>query len=446
MSTTPVTILRRPVAALALIGLMACVSRTAAAEEEGGIWVGPLNLSPTLSVGVFYDSNPDEVNENRKRLMEEEVGKRYDSAEGFNIQPGLNFRLPGNGWSLSGRLTYTYEDDNSDFTRSPKDWRESVKFEGETDGGTSWSLGQSAQQISYQQFDEFSQDDRFSFGVYGSLGRRLTEKNSLIAGASYRFTDYEDDYLYDSSDQNYSLTYKHQLTEKTDGLLSLEYGINSADFDEVGSDEHPGTGPRRRLNVDIEDATYITGSVGLGSRATEKLRYQATVGLTAFNDHEYKYPENPELDYDPDTEYSFSYNMGMAWTPTERFKLNLSGQSSYESAEDVRNSSLLAYTLSCSASYRFFTRLVLSGGAAYRYEDYTRDITEDEVDLFRGTDVAGKGKSRQDDQFNLFAGLTFGVTRYASFYLNGLYTVTESSIDDFDYDRYRITAGVALQY
>lgn len=138
--------------------------------------------------------------------------------------------------------------------------------------------------------------------------------------------------------------------------------------------------------------------------------------------------------------------MGMAWTPTERFKLNLSGQSSYESAEDVRNSSLLAYTLSCSASYRFFTRLVLSGGAAYRYEDYTRDITEDEVDLFRGTDVAGKGKSRQDDQFNLFAGLTFGVTRYASFYLNGLYTVTESSIDDFDYDRYRITAGVALQY
>jgi hypothetical protein len=38
------------------------------------------------------------------------------------------------------------------------------------------------------------------------------------------------------------------------------------------------------------------------------------------------------------------------------------------------------------------------------------------------------------------------VTRYASFYLNGLYTVTESSIDDFDYDRYRITAGVALQY
>ena len=443
MSTTPVTILRRPVAALALIGLMACVSRTAAAEEEGGIWVGPLNLSPTLSVGVFYDSNPDEVNENRKRLMEEEVGKRYDSAEGFNIQPGLNFRLPGNGWSLSGRLTYTYEDDNSDFTRSPKDWRESVKFEGETDGGTSWSLGQSAQQISYQQFDEFSQDDRFSFGVYGSLGRRLTEKNSLIAGASYRFTDYEDDYLYDSSDQNYSLTYKHQLTEKTDGLLSLEYGINSADFDEVGSDEHPGTGAAWAM---LTSRTLPIAGRCRSRPHTEKLRYQATVGFDRLQRSRIQVPRESGTGLRSGHGIQLQLQHGHGMDADRALQAESLGQSSYESAEDVRNSSLLAYTLSCSASYRFFTRLVLSGGAAYRYEDYTRDITEDEVDLFRGTDVAGKGKSRQDDQFNLFAGLTFGVTRYASFYLNGLYTVTESSIDDFDYDRYRITAGVALQY
>jgi hypothetical protein len=145
-----------------------------------------------------------------------------------------------------------------------------------------------------------------------------------------------------------------------------------------------------------------------------------------------------------DTEYSFSYDMGLTWTPTERFTLDLSGNSGYESSEDVRNNSLLAYSLVGSANYRFFTRVLLSGGVAYRYEDYLRNVEEDEVDLFRGTDV--RGKSRQDDQYNLFAGLTFGLTRYASFYVNGLYTVTDSTIDDFDYDRYRISAGVALQY
>ena len=91
MSTTPVTILRRPVAALALIGLMACVSRTAAAEEEGGIWVGPLNLSPTLSVGVFYDSNPDEVNENRKELMEAADLLENEQVAVLDIDNGARF-------------------------------------------------------------------------------------------------------------------------------------------------------------------------------------------------------------------------------------------------------------------------------------------------------------------------------------------------------------------
>jgi hypothetical protein len=221
----------------------------------------------------------------------------------------------------------------------------------------------------------------------------------------------------------------------------------------VGSDRHPGTGPRRRLEVDVKDATYVTGSVGLGSRTTEKLAYRALIGITAFDDFEYEYPEAREyieqgrvFENDADTEYSFSYDMGLTWTPTERFTLNLSGNSAYESSEDVRNNSLLAYSLICGASYRFFRRVMLSGGMAYRYEDYLRNVDEDEEDLFTGTDAEGQGQSRQDDQFNLFAGLTFGLTRYASFYVNGLYAVTESTIDDFDYDRYRISAGVALQY
>ena len=211
---------RRSGRVLVAIGLLAAVGRAAVADE-GGIWLGPVNLSPTLNIGIFYESNPDEVNENRKELMEAADENRFDSTEGFNIQPGLNLLLPGNQWKLSGRLVYTYEDDNSDYSRSPEDWRETLKFDGETDGGTSWALGQSAQQLSYQQYDEFSQDDRFGFGVNGMLGRQITDKSGLSVGASYRLVDYEDDYLYDSDNQVYSLTFKHQLTEKTDGLLSL---------------------------------------------------------------------------------------------------------------------------------------------------------------------------------------------------------------------------------
>ena len=450
MNTTQLAIFRRPMRMLAAFGVLAGVCR-ASAQDDGGIWLGPLNLSPTLDVGVFYESNPDEVNENRKELMEATSEDRFDSSRGFNIQPGLDLLLPGNQWKLSGRLAYTYEDDNSDYSRSPKDWMESLKFDGKTDGGTQWQLGQSAQQLSYTKYDEFSQDDRFGFGINGMLGRQVTDKSGISLGASYRAVDYEDAYLYDSDYQQYTLAITHQITEKTDGILSLGYGINGADYDEVGSDIEPEG--RRRLDVDIEEATYINASIGLGSRATEKLTYRALIGMTAFDDFEYKYTEAQEylergqdLDNEADTEYSFSYDMGLSWKPTERFTLNLSGNSAYESSEDVRNNSMLAYSLIGSASYRFFTRVMLSGGVAYRYEDYLRNVDEDDVDLFTGTDAEGQGQSRQDDQVNLFANLTFGITRFASFYVNGLYSVNESTIDDFDYDRYRVSAGVALKY
>ncbi len=450
MNTTQLAIFRRPMRVLAAFGVLAGVCR-ASAQDEGGIWLGPLNLSPTLDVGVFYESNPDEVNENRKELMEATSEDRFDSSRGFNIQPGLDLLLPGNQWKLSGRLAYTYEDDDSDYSRSPKDWMESLKFDGKTDGGTQWQLGQSAQQLSYTKYDEFSQDDRFGFGINGMLGRQVTDKSGISLGASYRAVDYEDAYLYDSDYQQYTLAITHQFTEKTDGILSLAYGINGADYDEVGSDSDPEG--RRRLDVDIKEATYITASFGLGSHATEKLTYRALIGMTAFDDFEYKYPdamEYPEggrqLDNGADTDYSFSYDMGLSWRPTERFTLNLSGNSAYESSEDVRNNSMLAYSLIGSASYRFFTRVMLSSGVAYRYEDYLRNVDEDDVDLFTGTDAEGQGQSRQDDQVNLFANLTFGITRFASFYVNGLYSVNESTIDDFDYDRYRVSAGVALKY
>ena len=449
MNTMRLVDFRRCGRMLVAMGLLLAVGR-ASAEDEGGIWLGPVNLSPTLDLGVFYESNPDEVNENRKEHMEAAAEDRFDSTYGFNIQPGLNLLLPGNQWKLTGRAAYTYEDDDSDYSRSPKDWMESLAFDGKTDGGTQWKLGQYAQQLSYKQFDEFSQDDRFGFGFNGMLGRQVTDKSGLSLGASYRLVDFDDAYLYDSDYQQYTLALTHQLTERTDGILALAYGINGADFDEVGGGSEQ---ERRRLDVDIKDATFINASLGLGSRATEKLTYRALVGLTAFDDFEYDYPEarehlaqEQELDNSADTEYSFSYDMGMTWNPTERFTLSLSGNSAYESSEDVRNNSLLAYALICNASYRFFTRVLLSGGVAYRYEDYLHNVTVDEVDVFTGTDAEGQGESRQDDLVNLYAGLTFGLTRYASFFVNGLYSVNNSTIDDFDYDRYRLSAGVALQY
>jgi hypothetical protein len=413
----------------ALQGLLAVPAYQALDAADGGIWIGRFNLAPTLDFGVFYDSNPDEVNESRRRLMEvgEGVeGDRFDSATGYNIQPGLNLLVPGNNWKLNGRAYYVYEKDDSDYTRAPKDWMEYLTLNGETEGGIAWGLGQSLQQLRYEKFDEFSQEDRFATRLNGNVGKELTEKSKLSLGANYSSVEYDDDFAYDTEYLTFALSFSHRLTEKTDGILSGSYGIK-------GSEEEDS------------DAYEYNLSVGLSAEVTEKLAYRTLIGVSMYEDFEYANAD-PEAASSSETDYSLSYSLGIQWKPTERIAVNVSGGSGYESAEDVRSDSLLAYTLVSSVDYRLYRRILLSGGLAYRYEDYLRDVAEanNGEDVYVGTDTGGT--SRQDSQVNAYAGVTFGLNKYASLFAHGLYSVTDSTIEDFEYDRYRISAGVALQY
>lgn len=411
-----------------VMNLAAVPARSSAgpSDGKGGFWLGRMNLSPTLDLGIFYDSNPDEVNESRKRAMEaaEDVeGDRFDSAVGYNIQPGIILNMPGNRWSVSGRAYYIYEKDDSDYTRSPKDWMETLSIQGKTDGGFDWRLDETVQQLKYAEYDEFSQEDRFAVRFGGALAKQLTDKSKLGIGAAYSTVEYDDEDAYDNEYLDFSMNFSHQLTEKTEALAVAGYGINSSE--EEDSDAH-------EYNL----------SAGLGSRATEKLSYRALIGVTLYEDFEYENAEG--VKEDAETEYSLSYDLGVSWRPTERISVNLTGGTSYEAAEDVRSNALLASTLVGSVDYRLFRRWLLSGGVAYRHEDYMRNVDRGGEDVFTGVDSGGE--SRTDQQINTYASLVFGVNRYASLFAHGLYSVTDSTIEDFEFDRYRISAGVALQY
>ncbi|NLF22742.1 MAG: outer membrane beta-barrel protein [Lentisphaerae bacterium] len=446
----------KSIASVCFVLIAALVASSASAypyaePESGGFWLGRVNLSPTLAIGVFYDSNPDEVNESQRRIMEEtlveEDGKdRYESSTGFYVKPGVLLQIPGNRWSLSGGVHYTYEDDDSDYSRSPKDWDEYVRLQGKTEGQLEWELGQSWQQLSYQQFDDFSQDDREALTFYGRLGLPVSDKTDVSLGASYRTLDYEDELLYDSDYMGVTLAFDHHLTDKTDFILALSYGINSADYDDIPEDE------QQRMIGSETESHQAAIQVGLGSRASEKLTYRALVGLALFDPDYYEDETGePGVERDPvddDTEYNVSYDLSLSWRATDRLSVNLAGRTAYESAEDIRNNALLAYMLSCSANYRMFTRLRLSAGVSYRLEDYLRkvEVGSDDGVAYAGTDDERRGVKREDDQVSVFGDVTYGINRYASVFVNGLYSATSSTIDDFDYDRYRISAGVALQY
>lgn len=417
------------VSVVAVQGLLAVPVDQTMDEAHSGIWLGRVDFSPTLDVGVFYDSNPDEVNESRRQLMEQGAnaeGDRFDSAMGFNIQPGLNLRVPGNQWDINGRAYYVYERDDSDFTRDPKDWMEYLTINGATDSGIVWGFGQSLQQLGYEKFDEFSQEDRFASRFNGNIGKALTERSRMALGANYNSVKYDDDFAYNTEYLSFALTFNHQLTEKTDGILSATYGIK-------GSEE------------ETSDAHEYNLSVGLGAEATEKLSYRTLVGVSLYEDYDYADTDAAAAS-SSGTDYSLSYTLGIQWKPAERIGVNISGGSAYETAEDVRSNSLLAYTVVSSVDYRLFRRILLSGGLAYRYEDYLRNVAEanNGEDAFIGSDTAGT--SRKDTQVNAYAGVTFGLNNYASLFAHGLYSVTDSTIKDFEFDRYRISAGVALEY
>ena len=420
---------------------------TRAASGDGGFWIGPANLSPTFTARVFYESNPDEVNESRRKIMREKFmakyGKKRDKAsQGFNVTPGLLLHVPGNQWELSGGIHATYEKDNSDFSRDPKDWNQSLRLSGMTDGGTKWGLSQSWQRLHYSQYDDFSQDDRDSYAFSGSLSKDITDKSGLGLSASYRILDYKDEELYDNNTLTAGLSARHRLTDKSNLILSLDYSNSEGDYRRwVGSDGAIYRG--RRSN----NRSY-TAQAGLGSRATEKITYNALLGLSLIQPDDYVNPRTGERTSRGD-KYRVAYALSGNWKRTERLSFSISGKSSYESSEDVLDNSLMAYNISGMASYRLFDRLRLNGGASYRYEDYLRRVETSSTqggNPYVGTDDKGRGKSRTDDQVSLYGTIAYGINRYASAFLNGTYTKTSSTIKDFDYDRYRLSAGVSLRY
>ena len=115
-------------------------------------------------------------------------------------------------------------------------------------------------------------------------------------------------------------------------------------------------------------------------------------------------------------------------------------------AEDVGNNSEQSSSIGVNAQYRPFERWKFSGGVAYRVEDYTRRLSKDEAENFFTDDDGANAKDRKDDGFSTFFRAVYGICQYASIFADARYTDISSSIDGYDYDRYRLSIGMALRY
>lgn len=434
-----------------------------ALADEGpeGIRIGVARLSPFLNLSYLYDSNPNNANDGRKDDFErvdasiEDADVKIEKSSGYTIQPGINLTLPGNNWKLVGSAYFLLDHYMDGTEDDHKDWSESLTFSGETDGGLRYKISEEIRKAQYSEdfkdnignsmefrdlqklIEELGdQDSDRTYQNYSfSLAKSLTEKSDIELSGTYSDTDYDDDSLFDSCSYGGTLGFTLKLTEKSDGFIRSSYIIHEEDENDSTSDAN-----RTHKNAyATSKSKSIRGLIGLRSRATEKVTYDVGVGVEHYKDFE------DEMG-DSDSETGFYYDANITWKATPRLTISLVGDSSFQPAEDVGSNSEQSSSIGLNANYRPFERWKFSCGIAYRVEDYTRKLSEDEADNFYTDDKGKNAKDRKDDGIATFFRAVYGICEYASVFGDVRYTDISSSIDEYDYDRYRLSIGMALRY
>ena len=402
-------------------------------DNAGGYWLfGTLNLSPFAEISYNHDDNPHGARDYAIQAAKEdpEQKNKIEESDSVDYKIGLNLLLPGNHWKLTGRAYYLGEEYTSDSIDDRHDWSEQATLSGSTDGGSTWALSELVQKVQYDDKFEITQQDRLQVALDAKGEAVLTEKSSLLLGAFYTDNDYDDEQCYDYSSYGGNLGFAHQLTDKTDWTLGAIYTVY--DKDEYDS-----------------DAYGINGQIGLRSRATEKLTFDVSIGAEYFKDFEYKVFDadgNLVDKGEAEDEVGFTYRLAANWKITDRLSLVLSGYSDYEPAEDVNDNSLYANAVSATLTYQPGDNWRFRAGAAYRREDYNRDIVEQMDPRGNPYSSVENGDNRTDDEISTFAEASYAFTRYCSIFVDWRYTDVSSSISGYDYDRQRYGAGIALKY
>ena len=417
--------LRVPAALLA----MALGAGLALAGPGEGVRVGYLTMHPFVDGSGTYDSNVGLVRTN------EQDDVFYDAQGGvdFSYEPSWG-RIDGRGFVLHRWYT--------DFT--DKDF-ENAGERVSAHAGKRDTLSVIVEQ-SYRRIDDYDRSTYFGEPInpesrdvsltydrsmrlrrtlndFGAvLGRQLTERVGVDVGGSYSEQDYSDRRLYDTDEKRGQIEAGYRLTDKTDGLLTLQY--------------------RREHNASFAgdaDAFVIRG--GLKTRSTDKLTFKAGAGLEDYQREGADGAPNTTGNYsaaqrDGGDESYFSFDVAGTWIATEKLTLELSGRNGVQSAPQYANTANRVTVTSLSELYRLLEPLTLSLTGSYRQDDYLDPVQE-----------GGLVWDRED---NRWAGLLRADytprAKFATVYGEIGYENDDSTIPEYRYDQLRAGLGVSVRY
>lgn len=383
---------------------LAIMAQMSYADEESGIKYKNLSISPYVNLEYTYSSN---VNYSDTQKEDDHI---------FSINPGVDLNYKGNDWGVNANAWYDH-DYYHKYDRLDKDsFGESVDFYWESPKGLKLLLGQSY--VNASQSDSLSESggkgvwrDRNQSDVTGALAYQFSEKTSATLSGLYSDMWYDNDPsqyggLYGWTEYSVGLQLARQLTAKSDFLVSGSYQKYDSD------------GAANGVN---SSSTGYTLMAGVGSRATERIKYSLQAGASWFD-----YAEGDQMS-------GFVYEGHVSWLISQKWALSFAGSSNFQPSEREQNQASQMYTVSSSLSYKATKRLTTSLDLAYRREE-------------RQIDTRYSQEGDGDDRYSARLMARYHLRKYVNLYAGLEYEEQVSDQNVNEFNRYRGTLGLNLRY
>lgn len=381
--------------------LMVALAGPALSQESRGLKFNNLTVSPFVNVEYRYDSNVNYSN----------GGEEDDCV--LRVNPGVDLSYQGDMWGLKGNGWYAY-DWYKDLDRLNSDsYGESLEFYRESAKGWRLMLGQNY--VRSSQNDSLIDDgkglwrDRNQFEFLGALSYQFSERTAATLSGLYSDLSYANDGsqyypLYGWEEWSLGLELSRKLSEKSNFLLSGSYQQYTSDGATTTDDSSKG----------------YTLHAGIGSRATERIRYHLLTGASWF-----EYGES-------DMVAGWTYSADASWVINKKLAASLAGSSNFQPSERESNQAIQAYVLSVGLTYKPTRLLSTRFDVAYRREEEQMD--------------GGAAGASTDDRVALRARADYQLMRYVTVYGGMEYEDQMSDDRESEFDRYRASLGLNFRY
>lgn len=415
------TQLKLPLVACALVGMTAYGE---VMDRPDGIKIGNrMTLRPYVDFSFVLDSNHDQQSTSEAQCY-------------WVINPGLTLAYQAENWSLDIAAFYRYTIyQNYADQLNEHSYGESINYRwsNATANEKGWTL------LLNESFQRMTEDDdmqensgrglwrdRMTLQVSGVLERRFTDKFHGELQASYYYLDYLNE------PENYAALYGWQ---RWMGGLGLGYAFNQwtdllitgnyQGYQQQNADDLTGysTGTSSDSIYSGESQGY-TVMAGLGSYATRRISYRVLGGWSRF---EYA---------DEKTSDGFVYSVSGNWKITDTWNTMLVAQSQYQPSETAYGTANRVDSICWGLAHSMIRgKLNATFDAVYRRE--TAMETDDTV------------YDMDEDIFSMRLGANYTLNRFFAIFANVEYQFCLFNSDDNvdrDYNRFRGTIGVRLQY